>query len=75
MFPMSPGIIVTSFIFAFLQGVLTNSLVVLVRSRLSFVWNTAVMWLVLRTGLYVVGREILLRANRLREWEGTVTRR
>jgi hypothetical protein len=75
MFPGSPGIIVASFLFALSRGVLTNSLGILVRSGLSFVWNTAVTWLVVRTKLYVAGRGILLRANQLREREGTVTRR
>ncbi|KAH6847617.1 hypothetical protein B0I37DRAFT_375478 [Chaetomium sp. MPI-CAGE-AT-0009] len=73
MFPVSAGIILASFLFAFSSGVFANSAVVLVRSAVSFVWNTAVTWVVVKTGLYVVGREMLVKANRLREREGTVT--
>ena len=73
MFPISAGIIVASFLFAFSSGVFANSGVVLIRSALSFVWNTAATWVVVKTGLYVVGREMLVKANRLREREGTVT--
>jgi hypothetical protein len=73
MFPISAGIILASFLFAFSSGVFANSGVVLIRSAVSFVWNTAVTWVVVKTGLYVVGREMLAKANRLREREGTVT--
>lgn len=73
MFPVSAGIILASFLFAFSRGVFTNSVVVLVRSAVSFAWNTAVTWLLVRTGLYVVGREMVVKANRLREREGKVT--
>lgn len=73
MFPVSAGIILVSFLFAFSRGVVANSAVALARSALSFAWNTAVTWLVVKTGLYVVGREMLVRANRLRERESTVT--
>ena len=73
MFPISAGIIIASFLFAFSRGVLTNSGMALVRSAVSFVWNTAVTWLLVKTGLYVLGREMLVRANRLREREGKVT--
>ncbi|EAQ83492.1 hypothetical protein CHGG_09896 [Chaetomium globosum CBS 148.51] len=73
MFPISAGIILASFLFAFSSSVFANSAVVLARSAVSFVWNTAVTWVVVKTGLYVVGREMLVKANRLREREGTVT--
>jgi Mg2+ and Co2+ transporter CorA len=73
MFPVSAGIILTSFLFAFSRGVFTNSVVMLARSGVSFVWNTAWTWVAVKTGLYVVGREMLTKANRLREREGTIT--
>ncbi|KAK4121997.1 hypothetical protein N657DRAFT_576474 [Parathielavia appendiculata] len=73
MFPVSAGIILTSFLFAFSRGVFTNSVVMWVRSAVSFGWNTAWTWLAVRTGMYVVGREMLVKANRLREREGTIT--
>ncbi|GAB1316850.1 Ankyrin repeat protein [Madurella fahalii] len=73
MFPISAGIILISFLFAFSQSVLTNSAVALARSVVSFAWNTAVTWVLVKTGLYVVGREMLVKANRLRDREGKIT--
>ncbi len=73
MFPISAGIIFLSLVLAFSQGVFTNSGVALVRSAASFVWNTAWTWLWVRSGGFVVGREMMVRANRLREREGKVT--
>lgn len=73
MFPISAGIILTSFVLAFSQSVLTNSAVALARSVVSFAWNTAVTWFLVRTGLYVAGREMMVRANRLRDREGKIT--
>jgi hypothetical protein len=73
MFPISAGIILASFLFAFTQTVFTNSLVALARSGVSFVWNTAVTWVAVKTGLYVAGREMAARANRIRDREGKVT--
>ncbi|KAK4154111.1 hypothetical protein C8A00DRAFT_43091 [Chaetomidium leptoderma] len=73
MFPISAGIIVASFLFAFSPGVFANSVFTLARSAVSFGWNTAVTWVLVRTGLYVVGREMVVKENRLREREGKVT--
>ncbi|KAL2130693.1 hypothetical protein VTI74DRAFT_6080 [Chaetomium olivicolor] len=73
MFPVSAGIILVSFVFAFSRSVRTNSGVALVRSGASFVWNTALTWVLVRTGLYVTGREWAARAARMREREGKVT--
>lgn len=73
MFPISAGIILTSFLFAFSQTVFNNSIVALARSAVSFVWNTTVTWVLVKTGMYVAGREMAARANRLREREGKVT--
>ncbi|KAK4247520.1 hypothetical protein C7999DRAFT_41176 [Corynascus novoguineensis] len=73
MFPISAGIIFASFLFAFSRGVFANSAIVLARSAASFAWNTAATWVAVKTGLYLVSREMLARANRLREKEGTVT--
>jgi hypothetical protein len=73
MFPVSAAIIVTSFLFAFSQSVFSNSVVTLVGSAVSFAWNTGVTWVLVKSGLYVLGREWQVKANRLREREGRVT--
>ncbi|KAK4223068.1 magnesium transport protein cora [Podospora fimiseda] len=73
MFPISAGIILISFLFAFSQSVTTNSPVMLVRSAFSFAWNTAVTWLLIKTGMYVAGRDLAVKANRLRAKEAAIT--
>ncbi|KAK4143414.1 uncharacterized protein C8A04DRAFT_37425 [Dichotomopilus funicola] len=73
MFPISTGIIVVSFLLAFSRTLMTNSVVLLLRSVTSYAWNTTSTWLAVKTGMYVAGREMRARANRLREREGTVT--
>ncbi|KAL2263960.1 hypothetical protein VTK26DRAFT_3954 [Humicola hyalothermophila] len=73
MFPISAGIILASFLFAFSQTVFDNSLVALARSAVGFAWNTAATWVLVKTGLYVTGREMAARANRLRDRESKIT--
>ncbi|KAK3312089.1 hypothetical protein B0H66DRAFT_394121 [Apodospora peruviana] len=73
MFPISAGIILVSFVFAFSQTVLSNSIVMLARSAVSFGYNTALTWVLVKTGMYVAGRQMLVQANRLRDMEGTIT--
>ncbi|KAK4182905.1 magnesium transport protein cora [Podospora australis] len=73
MFPISAGIILISFLFAFSRSVLTNSPVMLVRSIASFLWNTGVTWIMVKSGMYVAGREMAVRANRLRSKEAVIT--
>lgn len=73
MFPISAGIILISFLFAFSQSVTTNSVVMLVRSSFSFAWNTAVTWTLIKTGMYVAGREMASKASRLRAKEAAIT--
>lgn len=73
MVPISAGIILISFLFAFSQTVLSNSLVMLARSSVSFVWNTMVTWFLVKSGLYMAGREMSVQANRLRDREAKIT--
>ncbi|KAK4464936.1 magnesium transport protein cora [Cladorrhinum samala] len=73
MFPISAGIILISFLFAFSQSVTTNSVVMLVRSSCSFAWNTAVTWTLIKTGMYVAGREMASKASQLRAREAKIT--
>ncbi|KAK3354036.1 hypothetical protein B0T25DRAFT_224469 [Lasiosphaeria hispida] len=72
MFPISAGIILVSLVFAFSQTVFDNSLVALVGSAVSLVWNTAATWVLVQTGLYAAGRRAGRRARGLREREGRV---
>ncbi|KAK3389773.1 hypothetical protein B0H63DRAFT_464311 [Podospora didyma] len=73
LFPVSTGIILVAFLFAFSQAVFNNSVVALGRSAVSFAYNTTLTWLLVKTNLYVVGREMNTLANRLRDREATVT--
>ncbi|KAK3380756.1 hypothetical protein B0T24DRAFT_591210 [Lasiosphaeria ovina] len=73
MFPISAGIILVSFLLAFSQAVHRNSVVTLARSTLSFTYNTALTWVLVKTGLYVAGRGMLVQAHRLRDREATIT--
>ncbi|KAK4164695.1 magnesium transport protein cora [Cladorrhinum sp. PSN259] len=73
MFPISAGIILISFLFAFSKSVTTNSPVMFVRSLFSFAWNTSVTWLLIKTGMYVAGRDMAAKANRLRSREAAIT--
>ncbi|KAM7211871.1 magnesium transport protein cora [Rhypophila decipiens] len=73
MLPISAGIILVSFLFAFSQTVLSNSIVMLARSAVSFAWNTMVTWFLVTTGLYMAGREMSVAANRLRDREAKIT--
>ncbi|KAK4235881.1 hypothetical protein C8A03DRAFT_17421 [Achaetomium macrosporum] len=73
MFAVSAGIILVSFLFAFSRTVRTNSAVALARSAVAFVWNTGVTWVLVKTGLYVLGREMAVRAKLLRDREGKIT--
>ncbi|KAL2168027.1 hypothetical protein VTG60DRAFT_503 [Thermothelomyces hinnuleus] len=73
MLPVSAGVILVSFALAFSRGVLANGAVVLARSAASFAWNMAATWIPVKTGLYLLGREMVIQANRLRDREGTVT--
>jgi len=73
MFPISAGIIFISFLFAFSQTVLNNSIVMLCRSAVSFAYNTVLTWLLVKTGLYMAGRGMAVQANRLRDKEATIT--
>jgi hypothetical protein len=76
MFAVSAGIILVSCLFAFSRTVRTvnkTGVVGLVRSGVGFVWNVAVTWLLVKTGLYVAGREMAVKARLLREREGKIT--
>lgn len=73
MFPISAGIIFIAFLFAFSRSVLNNSVVALMRSSVSFGYNTALTWLMVKTGLYVAGREMMKQARRLRDRENKIT--
>ncbi|KAK3988722.1 magnesium transport protein cora [Cladorrhinum sp. PSN332] len=73
MFPISAGIILISFLFAFSQSVTTNSPIVLARSLFSLAWNTGVTWFMIKTGMYVAGRDMAVKANRLRAREAAIT--
>lgn len=75
MFSISAGIIVLAFVLAYSRGLSSNSFVTLVRSVVSFCWNTAGTWLSVKTGLYVAGRGMRATANKVsqREWKLTGT--
>ena len=73
MFPVSAGIIILALVLGFSHTVRSNSVVELARSGLSFVWNTALTWVSVKTGLYMAGREMSRRARRLKEKEGKIT--
>jgi hypothetical protein len=72
MFPISAGIIVISFLLAF-SHVFANDLTKLVLSAVSFVANTALTWVSVRSGAYMLGRDMGLAAARLRDREEKIT--
>jgi hypothetical protein len=73
MLPISAGITLVAFLFAFSTSVLSNSLVSLMRSTISFGYNTALTWVMVKTGLYMAGREMSRQARRLQDRENKIT--
>ncbi|KAK0642224.1 hypothetical protein B0T16DRAFT_381461 [Cercophora newfieldiana] len=73
MFPISAGIILIALVLGFSHSVRSNSVVELARTGVSFAWNTALTWVMVKTGLYMAGREMSRRARRLKEKEGKIT--
>ncbi|KAK1749788.1 magnesium transport protein cora [Echria macrotheca] len=73
MLPISAGIILLAFVFAFSQSILSNAVVALARSGASFGYNTVLTWVMVKTGLYVAGREMKKSARRLRDRENKIT--
>ncbi|KAK0622068.1 hypothetical protein B0T17DRAFT_494506 [Bombardia bombarda] len=72
MFPISTGIILVSFLFAFSQSVLNNSVVMLARSTFGFCWNVVWTWMMVKSGMYMKGRDMQRKASRLRDKEGKI---
>lgn len=73
MFPASTGITIVAFLLAFSQSVHSNSVVALVRSVVSFGYNTVVTWVAVKTGMYMAGREMSRTARVLRDREAKIT--
>jgi len=73
MFPASAGVTIIAFLLAFSQSVHSNSVVALVRSVVSFGYNTVVTWVAVKTGMYMAGREMSRTARVLRDREAKIT--
>lgn len=73
MFPASAGVAIIAFLLAFSQSVHSNSVVALLRSVVSFGYNTVLTWLAVKTGMYMAGREMSRTARVLRDREAKIT--
>lgn len=73
MLPISAGIIVVAFVLAFSRSPFMSSLAQLIRNAFSLVYNTAVTWLLVKSGMYMLGRQMALKAARLSDREAKIT--
>jgi hypothetical protein len=71
--PISAGIIVISILLAFVRSRIFSSVFALLWAFISFPFNIATAWVLTKSGLYTLSREMTVRANTIKDREAYKT--
>lgn len=71
--PVSAGIILVSILLAFGRSPLYSSFVSVVANYVSLVSNTILTWISVKSGLYMLSRSLVTKANKLKDKETKIT--
>ena len=69
MFPISIAIILTSFLLAFSSSPFLSSLFSLIEAAFSYPMNVALTWVITKSGIYMMSRDLVGKAKRLKDRE------